>query len=50
MKRRYWILIFMVAMLLLIIDLALPDPIPIIDELLLGLANILIGKKVFLKK
>lgn len=40
-----WTLLFVLVLALLAIDLLIPDPIPIIDEAILGLLAFLTGQK-----
>ena len=45
-----WILLFLLLLVAFIIDLIIPDPLPFVDEIILGLLNILVAKKIFIPK
>ena len=43
-RLRSWQL-FLLAGALFVTDLVVPDPVPLIDEMMLGLATLLLGKR-----
>lgn len=45
-KKTQMVLLFAVFLVLLVLDMMIPDPLPILDELLLAIGTIVTGQKV----